>query len=455
MRAAIYCRLSFNPDGASIGLDAQRADGEKLAEKLGATVTAVITDGDVSAASSTTHRPGFEQLVTGLLAGDYDIAIAWDQSRLTRNPTDLERVVLATKAARAQLWTVRQGRIDTDSPEGKAFSRVINVFDSLEVEKAQLRTQRAMAERAQKGLPLSGVAGFGYRKAPGADNYEIVEHEADEIRAAAARILDGESLASVAADWQARGVENRSGGVWRASAVRRILLAPRTAGLRGHQGKVVGKAAWSAILDDVTYQRVRRVLSDPRRRTANDRTAKLLTGTVECGGCLNTMNHKVTYGRGKYYCRHCRSRLIGAAELEAFVRGLVVRHVDHTHLRPVPHVDESAAAKAELIDVEERIVELAAQWAAGTIGTTEWDAARTVLAGRKRQLEAAAYAEPPNAELAEWLGRGADLDSAWEAMSVPALRRLIRASFRWIRVGPAVQGLGRFDPDRVTFEYAG
>jgi DNA invertase Pin-like site-specific DNA recombinase len=454
MRAAVYCRLSFNPDGASLGLEAQEADGRAYADALGADHITVLADNDISAADPDKTRPAFEQLMEGILVGDYDIVVGYEQSRLTRNAVDHRRLVAACVANGVELHTVKAGRIDIDSPDGKAFSRVVNVFDELYVDKITALTRRNMAERAARGLPLSGRAGFGYRKAAGEDNYVIVEEEAAEIKDAAARVLAGESLASIAADWKRRGVQNRSGSPWRASGVRRILLAARTAGLRSHQGRIVGPAAWPAILDEVTFERVRRVLSDPRRRTANDRNAKLLTGLAECGGCGNTMNHKLTHGRGVYYCRHCHSRSVGADDLDAFVAELAFARIDTTTLRPAAPNDDTADTLAALEDVRERLVALAASWAAGDVGTAEWEAARAVLSGRERDLKRRLAVEPAEPLLAAWQGRSDALAAAWPSIPLGERRRLLRAVFRWVRVGPAVQGLGRFDADRVTFEYA-
>jgi hypothetical protein len=36
---------------------------------------------------------------------------------------------------------------------------------------------------------------------------------------------------------------------WQGSTLRRVLISPRIAGLREHNGEVVGKAVWPAIID--------------------------------------------------------------------------------------------------------------------------------------------------------------------------------------------------------------
>jgi site-specific DNA recombinase len=51
--------------------------------------------------------------------------------------------------------------------------------------------------------------------------------------------------------------------------LRRILVSPRIADLREHNGEVVGDAAWPAIIDWATHDRLVGLLDDPSRRREN------------------------------------------------------------------------------------------------------------------------------------------------------------------------------------------
>lgn len=459
LRAGIYCRLSFNPDGGSLSLDTQEADNRRYATQLGATTVTVFVDDDISAADPDKHRPGFEELVAGILAGDFDVVIAREQARFSRNPVTLRRLIVACLTTGTEIHAATAGRIGIDSPEGHAMAQVIGVFDELYVAKIRALTVRNMAERARLGLPLSGRPGFGFAKDEASDNYVVVEHEAIEIKLAAERVLAGDSLAAIAADWNRRVGGNRRDGQWSPSSVRRVLLAPRTAGLRVHQGRIVGAAAWPAILDEATFTRVGQVLTDPRRRTANSRTARLLTGIIECGGCDQTMNHKFTHGAGKYYCRHCGARSIHGEALEAHIEGLVFEYADSEKLRALLERtagDEQGTLDvlAELDVVKQRSAHLAAAWAAGDRSDDEWEAARAVLNAREKALRAALDEAASAPLLAPWAGSGEALSEAWAAGELDGTekRTLVRSAFKWIRIGPAVQGLGRFDSARVTWE---
>jgi len=91
---------------------------------------------------------------------------------------------------------------------------------------------------------------------------ELEPAEADAVREAVSRVLSGESLRSIAFDFNKRGIKPAGGkkngeskiDKWQGSTLRRVLLSPRIASLREHNGEVVGKAVWP-------LPRVRRSLS--------------------------------------------------------------------------------------------------------------------------------------------------------------------------------------------------
>src|SRR5207245_10575843 len=131
-----------------------------------------------------------------------------------------------------------QGDVDLGSEDGQLLARVKGAIDFAEVAKIRRRVKRKMLERAEQGLPQSGYAGFGYE----ADKVTVNPAEAALVNDAVARVLAGESLASIAADWNGRKVTTRQGGRWRGADVGRMLKNPRLAASRLHQGRGVGPA---------------------------------------------------------------------------------------------------------------------------------------------------------------------------------------------------------------------
>src|SRR5690348_12936743 len=91
-RAAIYCRISQDREGAGLGVERQRQDCEALAARLGWTITAVHVDNDTSAHSGK-PRPGYAALLADIEAGTADAVLVWHTDRLHRSPAELETFV--------------------------------------------------------------------------------------------------------------------------------------------------------------------------------------------------------------------------------------------------------------------------------------------------------------------------------------------------------------------------
>jgi hypothetical protein len=86
---------------------------------------------------------------------------------------------------------------------------------------------------------------------------------------------------------------------WQGSTLRRVLISPRIAGLREHNGEVVGKAVWPAIIDGATHDRLVGLLKDPGRRPLNYGRSRVhpLAGLVYCGSYGGRLVSYLSRGR--------------------------------------------------------------------------------------------------------------------------------------------------------------
>jgi len=114
------------------------------------------------------------------------------------------------------------------------------------------------------------------------------------------RVLEhGESVASIARNWAARGIRPVAAKQWWPTSIVGTLTSPRLAGLREWHGRTYPAAGWPAILDVDTHQRLVRLFADPaRRRHVVRAPAHLLSGIATCPKC----------GRGLHYRRHASDR---------------------------------------------------------------------------------------------------------------------------------------------------
>src|SRR4051794_17902107 len=92
--AAIYCRISDDPEGRELGVERQEKDARLLAARVGLEVAEVFVDNDVSASTrSHKRRPRFEEMMHRAEAGEFGHLVAYSNSRLTRRPMEWERLI--------------------------------------------------------------------------------------------------------------------------------------------------------------------------------------------------------------------------------------------------------------------------------------------------------------------------------------------------------------------------
>ncbi len=77
----------------------------------------------------------------------------------------------------------------------------------------------------------------------------------------------GRSLHGIAKEWNAQGFTSARGKAWTQTGVRAVLLNPRNAGLRAHNGEIIGEAVWPAVVA---------LLTNPARRVGGGSGRKYL-----------------------------------------------------------------------------------------------------------------------------------------------------------------------------------
>jgi len=363
--AAIYVRISSDDEGTALGVKRQTKDCLDLAKQRGWTVTHIYTDNDISA-SSGKPRPEYERLFRAIRNGVHDGVIVWDLDRLHRRPAELEEFIDLADDYRIALASVG-GDVDLSTAQGRFVARVKGALAGAESENLSRRIRRKLQELAENGMPSGGgIRSYGFAR----DGMTIIPAEAEVIRVVALRVLDGEALRGIAHDLDRRGVPTISGRPWSPRTLRDILLRPRTAGLRQHQGHVIGPAAWPAILDLNTWETVRVILTNPDRRPPSMTNVRkhLLNGIAKCGVCKDPLiSHHDTRGEGgylSYVCRKrgCRKVRVSIRHLDEAVTDLVLTKLERESV--FPHVDEEQERLADEIEaLKARLITVAEEFA--------------------------------------------------------------------------------------------
>lgn len=447
-RAAIYCRISRDVEQTGLGVARQERECRELAEREGFDlVEPVFIDNDISAYRRK-QRPGFEAVIGEMKAGNVDVLLAWHPDRITRHPRDLEDLIDLLEATGVDVATVSAGAYDLSTPAGRLGARTVGAAARYESEQKSERHKAKHRQLAAAGqLGGGGTRPYGYAD----DRITVVPEEAEVVREAARQILAGWSLRQVCRHLNDRGVPTVTGARWSPQVMRRLLIAPRTAGLRELQGEVVGEAAWEPLVDRQTWEGVAAVLQDPARRKNQTARRYLLTGLVYSTEGTKMIARPDQRKARRYIALPEDGRpgtAIHADELEALVVEAVLQRFDEAALPAGP---AAPAGDVEAITaVEGDLDELARLRGEGEITLREWMAARAPLQERLAALRAGLR---PAAATPAPLGRPGALRTSWPAMTFDQRREVLQTVLDRVVVGPAVRGRNRFDAGRVNLAY--
>ena len=457
MGIGIYTRISEDIEGSGLGVNRQEADCRKLAKKRGWEVAGVYCDNDFSAYKTKIVRPDFERLLSDLELGAIEGVVVWDLDRFARQPKDLERAIDIFDRRNLVFATV-QSDIDLSRSDGRTMARVMVAFANKSSMDTARRVRRKHQELRLTGVPVGGNRPFGWKP----DRRTLDRAEAKLVRQAAADILAGVGLHTIARRWNEAGVLTTTGKPWRRSVVKQMMLSPRLAGFRVYhkqkalddQGEPV-KGLFVPVLDEETWEAVVAVLTAPervKRHVYVDGRKYLLSGIVRCADCGSVMfgNANTKWDTFTYSCKGltagggCGKVAITGSRLDEMVTELLFRYLAEREIQreAQPWRDEAA-----LEDTQARIRELMNAYTDQTLSGDVVFPAVSKLEAEVRRL---------GDERQEWLRSQVNLLAPtnaveeWPRLEIEQKRAVIGSVIETVAVRRADKPGGRFDPSRVS-----
>lgn len=351
-RALIYARVSEDRSGENRSPTRQIESCRHYASARDYNVIAVKQDS--LSAYSGRRRPAWDECLQMIKNGEVDVVIAWHMDRMLRSMSDLENLILLAEMYQVGISTV-SGDINLTNDVGRMVARILAAVARAEVERKSTRQKLANLQSAREGKAwMGGVRTFGYDR-----NGDIVPEEATAIRTAAAQVLAGVSLRTIAQQWDEAGLMStrhyHTQKGWSPTGVKNLLMNPRHVGIRAYLGKEVASGGWDAILDRDTHLLLCESLSDPTRRNGPDsgqtrgRTpTTLLTRLATCNVCDRTVRAAKLRSRNTYSCESGHvtpTRELADSMVEALMVDLLSRPDALSTL--IPKGDEEAASARE------------------------------------------------------------------------------------------------------------
>lgn len=457
MNAAIYARISDDRDGDRLGVGRQLEDCRALAESKGWPVAREYVDNDVSAYKRKV-RPEYRQLLADIEAGAIDAVVVYNEDRLHRQPRELEEFFDVCDDAGVRDLASVAGDIDLSTTDGKLMARIKGAVAAKESDDKSRRIKRKALELAENGkVSGGGTRPFGFEP----DRKTHRPEEVAEIREAARRVLDGETVRSVCVDFNDRRVRTVTGKPWTPQVLTRLLKSGRISGRREHHGEIVADAEWDAIVSARDGDRLRAILLDPTRRKNGRAHRYLLAGMLRCGRCGEPLVSRPRQdGRRRYVCARgpglqgCGKMAVVADEVEELVVEMALYRLEGPDLARALAAarlgDQEANHQRDLDDAAEQLEELAAAYGNREFTMQEWIAARAPVEERLNKARAALARDTGTAAISEFIGDAEALRRIWPDLPLSRRRAILAALLDHVVVNPARRGFNRFDPDRVA-----
>ncbi len=311
IRAAIYARFSSDLQRDK-SIDDQIALCREVAARDGATVVLIFEDRAISGAS-TMNRPGFRDMMRAAEQRGFDVLIAEDIDRISRDQSDYH-------AARKRLDFLDIAIHTATGKITKMDGALRALMGEMFLENLALHTRRGLEGVIRDGRHAGGRA-YGYRAKPGcAGELEIVEDEAEIVRRIFAEYLAGANARTIAARLNADHIAPPRGTAWNASTIN---------GNTARGGGILlneiysGRIVWNKvrmIKDPATGKRISRPNPKEQHRTAEAEhlriidaetwnaaqerkqerrklffhkarsPARMLSGLLKCGSCGGAMS---------------------------------------------------------------------------------------------------------------------------------------------------------------------
>jgi hypothetical protein len=165
-------------------------------------------------------------------------------------------------------------------------------------------------------------------------------------------------------------------------------------------------------------------------------------------------------GARRYVCakgpglKGCGGTFLLAAHIEPFIAQAVLHRLSSPHLARALAGDADDSATAIVlheIEADTALLErLAGDLGRKKIGLPEWESARAPIAQRLEANRALLDTQTHDRALDDLLANPMGIQPAFERLTLSQQHAIVAAVLDHAAVGPAIRGLNRFDPARVS-----
>lgn len=247
------------------------------------------------------RRPEMQKLREMAVRRELDVLIVYSLDRLTRSVSDMDTLLKLFEDNHIELVSVDE-KVDTHSPQGRFFIKLIALIAEWEREIIEDRTKRGLLESARQGNYVKGTPPIGYRRIVGnRGKLEVIP----ELSKVITRIFNDVGKRDIPVNAVAVRMSNSKvgGRTWREDQVRKILNTEEYYGTMVFKKKRYVNQV-PAIITKEQYDDAQEKLNGHRHVLRNRYIYKERCYCSVCGSAL-TVNCSIKHKNKVYTYYHC------------------------------------------------------------------------------------------------------------------------------------------------------
>jgi len=173
-------------------------------------------------------RPAINRLIEDIKKGKVNNVLVFKVDRLTRSTRNLIELVDLFEECDCVFNSLTES-IDTDTPSGRMFLKIIGIFAEFERENLASRLKLGFERKVKEGYTLArNSISYGYTRKKGQKIQEVQPEEARIVREIFAMYLDDNMpMNRIATTLKKRGIKTKQGTpMWRVATIKRMLTNP-------------------------------------------------------------------------------------------------------------------------------------------------------------------------------------------------------------------------------------
>ena len=309
METGIYLRVSTEEqaqEGFSI-----RGQEQKLKEYSHIkdwSIYKIYADEGISG-KNIAERPAMNELVADIKAGKVKNVLVYKIDRLTRSTADLLYLVELFNEYDCAFNSLMES-IDTQTPSGRMFLKIIGIFAEFERENIIERVKLGLERKVNEGYSLASQASYGYDKPKGQKIQTTNQKEAEIVREIFALfVYQGLSLHGIAKILNLRGIPTKQGGIWYNRTVKGALENCNYIGkVRHHVGdkerEYITEGLHEPIISEELFEEAQKLLAKHAKTspTKQPKENSYFSGLLYCPKCKTKFSTHAVEATNNYVC---------------------------------------------------------------------------------------------------------------------------------------------------------